>query len=160
DVQTADTQRLPQVNPEFMSREGGNAEHDEYDNSLLDLDGVHGAQSLANDPVLDLDFETAPQVGGDFLGSTSRATSKKAFGGGSALKDSGPAPEAAFADTETDLAESVESHDVTKEVSAAPSSYRSDMPSEAIDEIARRVVEQLSDKVVREIAWEVVPELS
>src|SRR5215831_1675510 len=60
DVQTADTQRLRQVNPEFMSQEAGNAEHDdEYDNSLLDLDGVRGAQSLANDPVLDLDFDTA-----------------------------------------------------------------------------------------------------
>src|SRR5260370_32060705 len=80
DVQTADTQRLPQVNPEFMSRQNGNAEHDDaFDDSLLDLDDVHGSQAFANDPVLDLDFEAAPHVSGDVLGAAPSASSTEVF---------------------------------------------------------------------------------
>lgn len=160
DVQTADTQRLPQVNPEFMSGQDGNAEpDDEFGDSLLDLDGVHGSQAFTNDPVLDLDFETAPHVGGDFLGAPS-ASSTEVFDNVS-LKDVAVSePKAALDNAKNESDEAIQPRAVNEEVSAASLGYHSDMSSAAIEAIAQRVVEHLSDKVVREIAWEVVPELS
>jgi hypothetical protein len=161
DVQTADTERLPQVNPEFVSRENGNAEHnDEFEDSLLDLDGVHGSQAFANDPVLNLDFETAPHVGGDFLGGAPSASSIEVFEDVSLKYSAVSEPEAAFDSAKNESDEAMQPRAANDDVSAASLGYHSDMSSEAIEAIAQRVVEHLSDKVVREIAWEVVPELS
>src|SRR5260370_5313720 len=144
-----------------MSRQNGNTEHDdEFNDSLLDLDDLHGSQAFANDPVLDLDFEAGPHVSGDVLGAAPSASSTEVFDNLS-LKDVAVSePEAALDSAKNESDEAKQPRAVNEQVSAASLGYHSDMSSEAIDAIAQRVLEHLSDKVVREIAWEVVPELS
>jgi hypothetical protein len=184
DVQTADTRRLPHVDPEFFnSRNGGASQSqvahdegaDEFGDSLLDLGDVRGAKEFAgDDPLLDVLDETAPHD--DFFVQAIPEAPAPA-------EDAMPVTDA-FAESSSDLAVSVPAFEESQEwlvemetvaveveqpeseaeetapASSASLTNLSDLSPEAIDAIAQRVVARLSDKVVREIAWEVVPELS
>src|SRR5712691_3326320 len=173
EAQTADTQRLPQVAPEFLGRRNGGARQprvahdesaDEFGDALLDLGDVSGAKAFAgDDPLLDVLDETAPN--GDFFVEVIPEATALA-------EDSSDvaAPVPAFEErehwsvaTDTVAVEVAQSESEAEENAPASSvspANLSDLSPEAIDAIAQRVVAQLSDKVVREIAWEVVPELS
>jgi hypothetical protein len=184
ETQTADTQRLPQVAPEFLdSRNGGASQPrvapqesaDEFGDSLLDLGDVRDAKAFAgDDPFLDVLDETAAH--NDFLVEAIPEAAAPA-------EDETPvtdvfaeassdlaAPVPAFAEsehwlvaTETVAVEVAQPENEAEEsapASSASPANLSDLSPETIDAIAQRVVAQLSDKVVREIAWEVVPELS
>ena len=184
EAQTADTRRLPQVNPELLSRRNGGASQprvaheedtDEFGDALLDLGDVGGGKTFAADaPILDILDETAPHD--DFLVEPIPAAPAFAEDSTSLTpafaEDSaeGAAPAPAFEEsqewsiaTETVAVEVEQPERETEESApaaiASPTNV-SDLSPEAIDAIARRVIAQLSDKVVREIAWEVVPELA
>ena len=168
EAQTADTQRLPLVAPEFLGSRNGGARvaHDEGADEfgdVLDLD-VSGAKAFAgDDPLVDvLDESAAPE---DFFvkaAPKAKARAKKAR-----AKDSADAaaPVPAFEEREhwpvvTEVEVAQPESEPSAPASSPSSANLSDLSPEALDAIAQRVVAQLSDKVVREIAWEVVPELS
>jgi hypothetical protein len=173
ETQTADTQRLPQVAPEFLnSRNGGVSQPrvahdegtDEFGDALLDLGEVRGAKAFAGEnPLLAVLDETAPPD--VFLVEASPETPVPA-------EDSSDAavPVPAFQEGEhwpaateiiaVEVAQPESEAEASAPASSASPANLSDLSPEAIDAIAQRVVAQLSDKVVREIAWEVVPELS
>jgi hypothetical protein len=183
EVQTADTQRLPQIDAALLGRNGGASETrvahdegaDEFGDALLDLGDVRGAKTFAgDDQILDVFDETGPHD--DFLveairDATARAEAATPFTDAPA-KDSpavaAPVPvfresqewSAATGTVAVEVAQL--GFDVEESSPAASASLAnlSSLSPEAIDAIAKRVVAQLSDKVVREIAWEVVPELS
>jgi hypothetical protein len=183
EVQTADTQRLPQLDAALLGRNGGARQTrvahyegaDEFGDALLDLGDVRGAKTFASDDqILDVFDETGPRD--DFLveairEATARAQASAPFT--DAPAEDSPAvaaPVPAFEEsqewspaTETVAVEVAQPGSKAEEsapvASASPANLSSFSP-EAIDAIAQRVVAQLSDKVVREIAWEVVPELS
>lgn len=131
-----------------------------FDGALLDLDDSDfSAASIADDVVLELDFEeSAP--GRIEAGFAPPATP---------IEEALPAqiqPEtthevmSATAMPEPASA-SVEGVNATMHQDQAPAlSTTESLSAQQIDAIARRVMDQMSDKVVREIAWEVVPELS
>ena len=127
-----------------------------FDGALLDLDETDfSATSLADDLVLDLDFEES-------------APPQQTI----AIEDAAPAPvQADHASVTTHEVMSAEQPAIVIEsaevVNAAINQDQAQSPSiaealssQTIDAIARRVMDQMSDRVVREIAWEVVPELS
>ena len=172
EVQTADTQRLPQVAPEFPGGRNGGASQprvshdesaDEFGDAPLDLGDARGGKALAgDDPFLDVLDETVAHEE-FFIEAVPEAMAP--------AEDSANAaePVPAFEEREhwsvakepvvrVALPES-EAEDRAPASSASPDNL-SDLSPEAIDAIAQRVVAHLSDKVVREIAWEVVPELS
>ena len=172
ETQTADTQRLPQVAPEFLGIRNGGASQprvapeeraDEFGDSLLDLGDVRGAKAFAgDDPFLDVLDEAAPRED-IFVEAIPEAA---AF-----AEDSSDltAPVPAFEESEhwpvaietvVEVAQPESRAEESAPASSASPANLSDLSPEAIDAIAQRVVAQLSDKVVREIAWEVVPELS
>jgi hypothetical protein len=182
EVQTADTQRLPQINAAFPSRNGGSSQTrvahdqgaDEFGDALLDLGDVRGAKTFAgDDQILDVFDETGPHDG--FLVEAIReatAQAETATPFTDAPAEDSPAvaaPVPAFENQEWSLATETVAVEVAEPESEAEESAPESSASvfnlssfspEAIDAIAERVVAQLSDKVVREIAWEVVPELS
>ena len=135
-----------------------------FDGALLDLDeSDFSAASIADDVVLDLDFEeSAP--GRVEAGSPQQAT---------AIAEPLPAP-IQLDDTSVTTHEVMSATAMPEPASAidevvnatmhqeqAPALSTAELLSaQQIDAIARRVMDQMSDKVVREIAWEVVPELS
>jgi hypothetical protein len=159
EAQTADTQRLPQVDPEFLGRRNRGASRrrvaheegaDEFGDALLDLDVSGGKAFASDDPFLDVLDETVAHEE-FYLEAAPEATAPR--------EDSSDAAALAPAFEES------EHWSVAPEKESAPASSMSranlsDLSPEAIDAIAQRVVAQLSDKAVREIAWEVVPELS
>ncbi|HSP62780.1 MAG TPA: hypothetical protein VLQ90_07355 [Pyrinomonadaceae bacterium] len=172
EVQTADTQRLPQVAPEFpVSRNGGASQPrvshdesaDEFGDSLLDLDDARGGRAFAgDDPFLDVLDETVAHE--EFFVEAVPEAMAPAEDSANAAE---PVP--AFEEREhwsvaAEPVVEVAQPEIEAEESAPASSARpdnlSDLSPEVIDAIAQRVVAHLSDKVVREIAWEVVPELS
>ncbi|HVS83872.1 MAG TPA: hypothetical protein VHE60_19215 [Pyrinomonadaceae bacterium] len=184
EAQTADTRRLPQVAPEFLSRRNGGASQprvahdedtDEFGDVLLDLGDIRGGKAFAgDDPLLDILDETAAHD--DFFveatpeapAPAEDATSATAAFAEDSSEAAAPVPvfeesrEWAIA-TETVAVEVAQTESEAEEsgpASSASPTNRSDLSPEAIDAIAQRVVAQLSDKVVREIAWEVVPELA
>jgi len=166
ETQTADTQRLPQVAPEFPgSRNSGAGQPrvahdegaDEFGDALLDLDVGGGKAFAGDDPFLDVLDETLAHeeffVEATPNGAASAEDSSDAAAPVPAFEESehwSAAPETAVAQPEAKAEE--------RAPASSPASL-SDLSPEAIDAIAQRVVAQLSDKVVREIAWEVVPEL-
>ncbi|GEM_PF-5370028 len=171
EVQTADTQRLPQVAPELLNGRNGKADHhpiapeegaDEFGDALLDLGDVHGGKAFAgDDPFLDvLDEDTPqeevfvkviPEAPAMLEDSSDRVVTVSDYAENQNWSSPAEyvAVEVAKPDGETEKTGSVPS----------PTNF-SDLSPEAIDAIARRVVAQLSDKVVQEIAWEVVPEMA
>jgi hypothetical protein len=164
EVQTADTQRLPQIAPEFLGGRNGGASHsqiapeeiaDEFGDSVLDLGDFSGGKAFAgDDPFLDVLDEAAPHED-FFVEAVPEAPALAEYSSDAA------ASVPAFEEREhwAVATETVEVEESAPASSASPANL-SDLSAEAIDAIARRVVERLSDKVVREIAWEVVPELS
>jgi CheY-like chemotaxis protein len=137
-----------------------------FDGALLDLDeSDFSAASIADDVVLDLDFEeSAPsRVEAGF-------TQQPAM----AIEETLPPPpvqpdEASVTPHEvmsaTAMPEPARAADevlnATMHQDQAPAlSTAEPLSAQQIDAIARRVMDQMSDKVVREIAWEIVPELS
>ena len=176
EAQTADTQRLPQVAPEFLgSRNGGASQPrvahdesaDEFGDALLDLGDMRGGKAFAgDDPFLDVLDETAPHE--DFFvkaipeAMAPEDDRESVSQSGTGVSPVIHAPDAGATATET-VVEVVQPESKAEEsapASSASPANLSDLSPEAIDAIAQRVVAQLSDKVVREIAWEVVPELS
>ena len=172
ETQTADTQRLPQVAPEFPGGRNGGASHhrvaheegaDEFGDALLDLGDLSGAKAFArDDPFLDVLDETAPHKA-FFVEAVPEATAPAEDSSDAA------APVPAFEESEhwpvapetaVDVAQPESKAEESAPASSASPANLSDLSPEAIDAIAQRVIAQLSDKVVREIAWEVVPELS
>ena len=145
EAQTADTRKLPQVDPAFLNGRNGGATHhrvafeegvDEFGDSLLDLGDVRGAKAFAfDDPILDIGDETAAQAKEEFFVE-------------------------AIPEARVEVTQPKGEAEESGRTSIARPANLSDLSPEAIDAIAQRVVAQLSDKVVREIAWEVVPELS
>lgn len=134
-----------------------------FDGALLDLDeSDFSAASIADDVVLDLDFEeSAP---GRVEAYPQQAT---------AIEETLPAPiqlDAASVTTHEVMSATAmpepagaidEVVNATMHQDQAPALSTAELLSaQQIDAIARRVMDQMSDKVVREIAWEVVPELS
>lgn len=131
--------------------------------ALLDLDeSDFSAASIADDVVLDLDFEES--IPGRVAAGSPQTT---------AIEDALPAP-IQLDDTSVATHEVMSATEIPEPASAihevvnatmhqdqasAPSTAES-LSAQQIDAIARRVMDQMSDKVVREIAWEVVPELS
>lgn len=170
EAQTADTQRLPQVAPEFLgSRNGASPPQvahdesaDEFGDALLDLGDAHDGKAFAgDDPFLDVLDETAhddvfvtamPEVVASVESSSDAAAPVPAF----AERE----PWLVASETVVEVVEPEDEAEESAPASAASPANLSDLSPEAIDAIAQRVVAQLSDKVVREIAWEVVPELS
>jgi len=135
-----------------------------FNGALLDLDeNDFNAASIADDVVLDLDFEESTP------GRVAAAAPQQAR----AVEDELPAPiqpddtsvTAHEIMSATEIAEPGSAiHEVVnatthQDEAPAPSTAGS-LSAQQIDAIARRVMDQMSDKVVREIAWEVVPELS
>ncbi len=175
EVQTADTQRLPQVAPEVLgSRNGGASQPrvahdesaDEFGDVLLDLGDVRDAKAFAgDDPLLDVLDETAPRDD-VFVEAIPAATAPAEDGRESVCQSgTGVSPVIHAQDARATLTTVEVAHPESETEESAPASSASpanlsDLSPEAIDAIAQRVVAQLSDKVVREIAWEVVPELS
>jgi hypothetical protein len=168
ETQTADTQRLPQVAPEFLSSRNRGARQprvahdegaDEFGEALLDLDVRGGKAFAGDDPFLDVLEETAPHddvfVEAVPEAMASDEDSSDAAASVPAFEESEHWPVA----TEV-VVEVAEPETRTEDAPASSLANLSDLSPEAIDAIAQRVVAQLSDKVVREIAWEVVPELS
>ncbi|SRR6266404_6153173 len=169
ETQTADTQRLPQVAPEFPDSRNVGAPQprvahddgaDEFGDALLDLDVSGGKAFAGDDPFLDVLDETLAHE--EFF---VEATPRRADPAEDSSDAAAPVP--AFEQSEHWSAAPETALDVarpeTKAEERAPASSAanlSDLSPEAIDAIAQRVVTHLSDKVVREIAWEVVPELS
>ena len=171
ETQTADTQRLPQVAPEFPGSRNGGARQprvaheegaDEFGDALLDLDVSGGKAFAGDDPFLDVLDETAPHDD-FFVEAVPEATAP--------AEDSSyaAAPVPAFEESEhwpvapetvVEVAQPESKAEERAPASSARPANLSDLSPEAIDAIAQRVIAQLSDKVVREIAWEVVPELS
>ena len=169
EAQTADTQRLPQVAPEFLGSRNGASQPrvahdesaDEFGDALLDLGDAHGGKAFAgDDPFLDVLDEAAhddvfvkaiPEVAASAEDSLDAAAAVPAF----AERE----PWLVASEAVVDVAPSEGEPEQIVPASASPANP-SDLSPEAIDAIAQRVVAQLSDKVVREIAWEVVPELS
>jgi len=158
EVQTADTQRLPQIAPEFLGGRNGGASRsqiapeeiaDEFGDSVLDLGDFSGGKAFAgDDPFLDVLDEEASALAED---SSDAAAAVPAF------------EEREYWAVATETVEVAQPGREAEESAPASSASPANLPglsAEAIDAIARRVVERLSDKVVREIAWEVVPELS
>lgn len=185
ETQTADTQRLPQVDPEFFSRRNGGASQprvahdegaDEFGDSLLDLGDVRGPKAFAAaDPILDILDEPVPQTNGDFFveaipEAPAHAEDSMLVTEAFAEDSSEAAAVPVFEESqdwsiamETVAVEVVQPESGAEEsapASAASPTNLSELSPEAIDAIAQRVVAQLSDKVVQEIAWEVVPELA
>jgi hypothetical protein len=179
EVQTADTQRLPQVAPEFLNARNGDAkrsrvsEHDdEFGDALLDLGEVRGGKAFAgDDPLQDILDENAPHR--DFVAEAIQgapAHFEESPSISDAFAQDSLAPVAQVLEEEQDCSSAAEvfaveavqlegeRHEPADSI-ASPAEF-SDLSPGAVDAIARRVVAQLSDKVVREIAWEVVPELS
>ena len=135
-----------------------------FDGALLDLDeSDFSAASIADDVVLDLDFEEAAPIQVE-AGFPQQAT---------AIAEALPAPvqpdDTSVATQEVlNATATPEPSSAIDEVVNAPT-HQDQAPAlstvevlsaQQIDAIARRVMDQMSDKVVREIAWEVVPELS
>lgn len=178
EVQTADTQRLPQVSPDLPGRKAKNDHHlaakeedaDDFGDALLDLGDVRSVKTfVSDDPLLDVLDECTPPEG-HFAVEDAEATAAHV-----------PMPAThEFADVSSETVATVfeqsEHWSVATEtfaevapkseiVESAPVSVASptnfpELSPEAMDAIAQRVVAQLSDNAVREIAWEVVPELS
>jgi hypothetical protein len=174
ETQTADTQRLPQVAPEFLgSRNGASrsrVEHDEsadeFGDALLDLGDTHGAKAfVGDDPFLDVLDEAAPhdEV---FVKAVAEPTAladdgrESVWQSGTGVSPVIDAQDARATETVVEVAQPEKEAEESAPASSASPANLSDLSPEAIDAIAQRVVAQLSDKVVREIAWEVVPELS
>jgi len=167
ETQTADTQRLPQVAPEFPDSRNGRAPQprvahdegaDEFGDALLDLDVSGGKAFAGDDPFLDVLDETLAHE--EFF---VEATPRRADPAEDSSDAAAPVP--AFEQSEhwSAAPETPFTQPEAKAEETAPASSAanlSDLSPEAIDAIAQRVVAHLSDKVVREIAWEVVPELS
>lgn len=170
ELQTADTQRLPQVAPEFSApsefRAAEDDGADEFGDLLLDLGHVRSPKAFAvDDPILDV-FDEAPNT--DFFNTEDAAYNhsliKDAFAGNSSAAPAlvweenshWSAPETLAAEAAQFESEA----ETTGPMSVASVAEFSDLSPDAIDAIARRVVAQLSDKVVQQIAWEVVPELA
>ena len=170
EAQTADTQRLPQVDPEFLGRRNRGASRsrvayeegaDEFGDALLDLDVSGGKAFAGDDPFLDVLDETvaheefyveaAPEA-------TAPEDSSDAAELAPAFEESAHWPVAP--ETEVEVAQPDSEAEESAPASSLSPANLSDLSPEAVDAIARRVVAHLSDKVVREIAWEVVPELS
>jgi len=131
-----------------------------FDGALLDLDeSDFSAASIADDVVLDLDFEeSAP---GRVEAGSARQTTP--------IEEPLPAPIQPVTTHEVMSATAVpepaiaidEVVNATMHQDQAPAlSTAEPLSAQQIDAIARRVMDQMSDKVVREIVWEVVPELS
>ncbi len=170
ETQTADTQRLPQVAPEFPSSRNGGASQprvahdesaDEFGGALLDLDLGGGKAFAGDDPFLDVLDETVPydHVFVEAIPEAmAREDSSDAAASVPALEESEHWPAAPGA--VVDVAQPEPKAEESAPASSVGPANLPDLSPEAIDAIAQRVVAQLSDKVVREIAWEVVPELS
>ena len=168
ETQTADTQRLPQVAPEFLGsvsqpqiepEEGA----DEFGDTPLDLGDGHGGKAFAgDDPFLDVLDETVAHEEFFVEATPKRAAPEEDWSDASAtvpaFEESKPWPVVTKAVVEVAQPRN-EARESAPASSASPANL-SELSPEAIDAIAQRVVAQLSDKVVREIAWEVVPELS
>lgn len=184
EAQTADTQRLPRVEPEFLDTRNDDANQhrvapdegaDEFGDVLLDLGDVRGPRAFAaDDPFLDVLDEILPQE--DFHVEANPEASPFA--------DDSTSITAAFAEDSSEAAAPVPAFEESREWHVAPETVAvevaqpesdaeagaparvssltgvSDLSPAAIDLIAQRVVAQLSDKVVQEIAWEVVPEMA
>ena len=172
EVQTADTQRLPQVSPELLNGRNGDAgQHvvahdeaaDEFGDALLDLGGADGAKAFADDdPFLDVLDETTSHE--DFFVETNAESPAHAEAPMlvEAFEDDQPEAVApVFEESErwSVAAETVAVGESAPASVASPANL-SDLSPEAIDAIAQRVVAQISEKVVKEVAWEVVPELA
>jgi hypothetical protein len=157
ETQTADTQRLPQVAPEFLgSRNSGASQPpvapeesaDEFGDALLDLGDMRGGKAFAgDDPFLDVLDEAAPRED-IFVEAIPEAA---AF-----AEDSSDlaAPVPAFEESEhwpvatetvVEVAQPESKAEESTPASSASPANLSDLSPEAIDAIARRVVAQLSD---------------
>ena len=133
-----------------------------FDGALLDLDeSGFSAASIADDVVLDLDFEESAPSQGE-AGLLPQPT---------AIENVLPAPTQPY-DASVTTDEVISAPEMPEPAGAMDevvnaTMHQDNAPSTAeflsaqqIDAIARRVMDQMSDRVVREIAWEVVPELS
>jgi CheY-like chemotaxis protein len=138
-----------------------------FSDALLDLDDSEfAASAIADEVVLDLDFDAPP--GKDEQRSWDLTSTQ-----GSRSVEPQPleVEQSAVGEMEASPAASPdETNTVSSKAEEAPTgplAYppgatfgQPELSPEVINAIARRVIEQMSDQVVREIAWEVVPELS
>ena len=136
-----------------------------FSDALLDLDDSEfAAGAIADDVVLDLDFETPPSLKDEERSWELTPTERSEPSEVQPVEVEEPA----VAEAEPRLAsESEAQSSEAEEAPTGPLAYppgamfgQQELSPDAINAIARRVIEQMSDKVVREIAWEVVPELS
>ena len=175
EAQTADTQRLPQVAPEFSDSRNGSASRprvapeesaDELGDSLLDLGDVRGGKAFAgDDPFLDVLDETAAHDD-VFVEAVPEATvppeavTESVCQSGMGVSPVIHAQDARATEAAVEVAQPEAKAEESAPAASSSPANLSDLSPETIEAIAQRVVAQLSDKVVREIAWEVVPELS
>ena len=138
-----------------------------FSDALLDLDETEFAtRAIADDVVLDLDFEESPSVdhkerSWDLTSTTEPEPVEVAPD--AVAEEAAFSPESSNEPLAVSEAHLSETEDAPTGPLANPPEADLSQPelsAQAIDAIARRVIEQMSDKVVREIAWEVVPELS
>lgn len=139
---------------------------DLFGDSLLDLE-FDGAvpQAIAEDLVLDLDFEAPSAAPETWRESVAGSLSAPATANGSPnrLMTSGVAVAEAAPEERSQF--QVEPQPESPQWGVAPppsmeTAPLADLSPETIEAIARRVVEQMTDRVVREIAWEVVPDMA
>ncbi|HEX7721014.1 MAG TPA: response regulator [Pyrinomonadaceae bacterium] len=164
DVTPIEAEQVAPTSDESPMTQIHNQPRPNFDGALLDLDeSDFSAASIADDVVLDLDFEeSAP--------SRVEARSPQPA---TVIEETLPAP-IQVDDTSVTTPEVMSVIEMTEPASAidevvntAMHQDQASVPSTAealsaqqVDAIARRVMDQMSDKVVREIVWEVVPELS
>ncbi len=156
-----------EMNEESSTQSAPSRTEPVFNDALLDLGDFDSPtpQLVAEDLVLDLDYEEAPNSG---VVAVPETIPDVAFPSESAMPAEVAAPTTAPDEepvtehelsmaTEAPAAEAVPASIVAQPESTDPGLRLS---PETIDAIARRTVEHLSEKVVREIAWEVVPELA
>jgi len=135
-----------------------------FDGALLDLDeSDFSAASIADDVVLDLDFEESAPSRVEAQSPQPATVSEETLPAPIQLDDTSvTTPEVMSATEKPEPASAIDevvNAAMHQDQAPAPSTAEA-LSAQQIDVIARRVMDQMSDKVVREIAWEVVPELS
>lgn len=179
ELQTADTQQLPPVEPTdsadfhdtaelinasavtervqsnapnmnaMMNQPAPEMTAVDSSESLLDLDDYRPIETMNDEFILDIDEEPEPRD--DVFVAIAADDAPAAI-----VADS-------FVVTEIQTDGNLQTPPAETAVAESPAGTSSDLTNLSpndVDAIARRVVELMSDKVVREITWEVVPELA
>ncbi len=140
-----------------------------FNDALLDLGDFDSAPSVAEDLILDLDYEEpvsssaviVPELVPESVAPIEAASPAEVIAAEPAHEEQ-PVVVAELQEWAivTEIPADAASPVNVLEEDRGPGDPNLELSQEAIDAIARRVVENLSEKVVREIAWEVVPELA